>query len=619
MITQWTISGFKSATNETRIDLAPLTILAGANSSGKSTLIQSILTICQSLSGKIGQYPVILNGPLVKLGQFDDVKSCNTSEPVIRIEWTFESLKYRESLKRTDRRYIRPYLFNPGEEVADTSRIECSIAFDAGGSKKSMEWFQLRPRLTSLHIRLKHPSFTMPEHFLRVTINKSARMKNPQDLKFLHSQQKYLFEMDERSEVMIKRGYSSAEPEDCIFRHFFPEALSLRVLSRELRSNQIISFFSRPSWIYRDYEGNENLKIPTKFAKSILERIGVNYPDSFLPEKEPEITIRHLLSIPRQLTREQLHALSASSSYYRQDLEDMLSGFIAELNVEEDVSEENMIAGIPARISSAICFMERYFTQSVKYLGPLRDEPKPVYPLTAQTEPTDMGLKGEATAAVLNIYYNQKVSYIPSNCFVNGLHDPRSEKRTLEEAVNDWLKYLDVAEKVTGIDKGKHGHEMRVRLPDVSQERDLTHVGVGVSQVLPILVQSLLAEQDAFLIFEQPELHLHPKVQTRLADFFLSLTYLKKQCLIETHSEYLINRLRFRAAESKDDDIVKEILKLYFVSKEQGSSVFREVKVNSYGAILEWPEGFFDQGPAESEAILRAAMLKRSIHKGQQT
>ncbi|HUS84501.1 MAG TPA: DUF3696 domain-containing protein, partial [Anaerolineales bacterium] len=145
---------------------------------------------------------------------------------------------------------------------------------------------------------------------------------------------------------------------------------------------------------------------------------------------------------------------------------------------------------------------------------------------------------------------------------------------------------------------------------------DLTHVGVGVSQVLPILVASLLAEPDTTLIFEQPELHLHPRVQTLLGDFFLSMTALGKQCIVETHSEYLINRLRFRTAAAIESNPWVSALKVYFVERSENGSLFRDVAINEYGAVLDWPEGFFDQSQLEAEAILRAAAVKRKTQKG---
>src|SRR5580698_5246676 len=102
---------------------------------------------------------------------------------------------------------------------------------------------------------------------------------------------------------------------------------------------------------------------------------------------------------------------------------------------------------------------------------------------------------------------------------------------------------------------GKLGHELKVTTHGVERPHDLTNVGVGVSQVLPIVVMCLLAPVDSTMILEQPELHLHPAVQARLADFFLSIAKAGKQCIVETHSEYLINRLRLRSVQAMDDEL----------------------------------------------------------------
>jgi len=262
-------------------------------------------------------------------------------------------------------------------------------------------------------------------------------------------------------------------------------------------------------------------------------------------------------------------------------------------------------------------YLDYFFSARVKYLGPLRDEPKALYPLAPGVDPTDVGLRGEYTAAVLDLNKGQRIRYIPTSAF-RGAEVPAKPQvlvRTLEAAMLDWLQYLGVAENVQTKDRGKFGHELKVVLPGRTQAHDLTHVGVGVSQVLPILVMCLLAEPDTTLIFEQPELHLHPRVQTLLGDFFLSMSLLGKQCILETHSEYLINRLRFRAASSSDDEVSKKIV-MYFVEKPADTSVFRRVIVNEYGAIADWPEGFFDQSQNEAEEILKAATRKRQSQGG---
>jgi predicted ATPase len=246
----------------------------------------------------------------------------------------------------------------------------------------------------------------------------------------------------------------------------------------------------------------------------------------------------------------------------------------------------------------------------VKYLGPLRDDPKALYPLVANIDPRDVGLRGEHTAAVFHVHRDQIIEYLPTDNFINPKIVPLRARRSLKFAVFEWLKYLGVATAVDTKDLGKLGHAMQVRLHDGDTAHDLTHVGVGVSQVLPIVVSCLLAKPDTLLIFEQPELHLHPKVQTLLADFFLAMSMLGKQCILETHSEYLISRLRFRAAAAEAKQLV-DTMEIYFVEKSGNQANFRKVKINEYGAIIDWPEGFFDQSQREAEQTLKAGFAKK--------
>ncbi|MCL2716634.1 MAG: DUF3696 domain-containing protein [Alphaproteobacteria bacterium] len=255
-------------------------------------------------------------------------------------------------------------------------------------------------------------------------------------------------------------------------------------------------------------------------------------------------------------------------------------------------------------------YIDNFFASSVKYLGPLRDAPKPLHPLASSADPYNIGLRGENTASVLEQHKDRTIRYIPSSQFKSPSIERGMASSSLNEAVVDWLQYLGIADSVESRDMGKLGHELKVRPPNSLWMHDLTHVGVGVSQVLPILVMCLLAEVDSTLVFEQPELHLHPKVQTLLGDFFLSMALCNKQCIVETHSEYLIDRLRFRIA-SAEGEALTDIAKTYFVEKYGLSSFFREVKINEYGAIADWPDGFFDQSQRQAEEILRAAAQKR--------
>lgn len=139
----------------------------------------------------------------------------------------------------------------------------------------------------------------------------------------------------------------------------------------------------------------------------------------------------------------------------------------------------------------------------------------------------------------------------------------------------------------------------------------LTAVGVGVSQVLPILVMGLLAPSNTLLLVEQPELHLHPNVQARLGDFFMGLAKCDKQCLIETHSENLVSQLRYHIVQASEQE--KSDCLIYFVDQDnQGAARFNPIEISPQGNILNWPDGFFDETMLQEDRITAVSLKKRA-------
>ncbi|HET6293538.1 MAG TPA: DUF3696 domain-containing protein [Kribbella sp.] len=249
--------------------------------------------------------------------------------------------------------------------------------------------------------------------------------------------------------------------------------------------------------------------------------------------------------------------------------------------------------------------------ETIRYLGPLRIQPSPVYPVATSLGSKDVGPSGQWTASVLDEHKNVVIQYVPPSSLPFGGEAPTVVSTKLGDAVDDWMNYLKVATAVHTYDRGSLGHELKVETATSSKPVSLTHVGVGVSQCLPVVVSLLLAPEGSMTLLEQPELHLHPAVQSRLADFLLAMTLTGRQCLVETHSEYLVNRLRLRIAEGKGGDIQDDV-SIYFTEIKDGNSCYSAVALNEYGAIENWPEGFFDQSQSDAEALLMAAMKKRS-------
>jgi len=621
MITKWTVSNFKSITKETSLDLAPLTIFAGPNSSGKSTVLQGMLLISQTLSNKVSSRSVVLNGALTRLGQFDDLRSQGGEYDQITLGW---ECKIPEAAQRNALMHgnVSSSWFFSGPGSERIREISCKLSFDADQGSPDRDVFQLQPQLFLFAMSVLARTHDNTDQRSELTITRSLdvgakaadlNITEPRNL-IARASLNYDVTLDDRLLENLHEDHATAEPLGCVLQHFLPERLFVRVDTADEDAREITSIVKSSRILVHDRESFAPEESRNRLQDHLIRDLFMNKYRT-IQSADVAALVQELANQIWDLEPEQIDQLPtepAERCKLRAAMADLLRS-----ELPSEVSKYRLISlRLPPEISNASTYLSEFFSNSVKYLGPLRDEPKPLYPLAMQADPTDVGLRGEMTAAVLNLNRDRIIRYIPSAAFDRSPFNPTPVPRSLEAAVTDWLKYLGVAETVYSVDKGKLGHELKVALAKGGPRQDLTHVGVGVSQVLPILVMSLLADQDTTLIFEQPELHLHPMVQTRLGDFFLSISLAGKQCLIETHSEYLINRLRYRAAAEGEGNRVTDSMKIYFVEKPGDTSIFREVTVNEYGAILDWPDGFFDQSQFEAESILRAAAAKRKIRKG---
>ena len=438
----------------------------------------------------------------------------------------------------------------------------------------------------------------------------------------------YAVELDEISMNEVKEDFRSAEPVGCMLKHFLPERIIYAIDTVVENANAITMALQddgRRAIGWRRYVGRENLLSEEIIAilREVLKGT-IDFDHAFKDRYRGESSFG---SEPGTLTfrdwYEGLRGLPRTERLTVQqvlreceDLFDRIHAAMKASATEKSETRSFVQPMQPRLITEATLYLDNFFAGSLKYLGPLRDTPKPLYPLAPAADPHDVGLRGEHTASILELHKNKKIRYIPSANFKDPGIDRKTVTRTLEAAVTDWLQYLGVASSVKSRDLGKLGHELKVGLSNSASTHDLTHVGVGVSQVLPILLMCLLADTDSTLVFEQPELHLHPRVQTLLGDFFLSIALCSKQCVVETHSEYFIDRLRFRIAAASPENELNSQAKIYFVEKPSRTSSFREVVINEYGAISDWPEGFFDQSQQQAEEILTAAAKKRKSSRG---
>lgn len=622
MLKSWSLGGFKSFNKINTLDMAPITIFAGANSSGKSTILQSILLLKQTIQYGSKARPLSLNGPLIRLGTFDDVIHSLAIQKKIFIDFCFEIPP--ETPRNAERaqwlRFLSRYFHS--SEQATTQRILGSFSWEP----RSIDGGSGTPIYDKLQSTLAHGSLSATRvpiphsgsgeeitHFCRYTpfATNIAHKMGQDDSNF----QWMSVTLDQHSETELIEDKPDGHIRALVPNFFLPGFVYVSFsASKQLARNIANSIFGLNSRISR-----------TRFDIDFLPSSVISAVNNWLMSKGHDPIPKHNIGVSIDTLSERLmflrHSRRPSTSFSDMrkrpeighdmiDVRDIIEQTLA-TELPESVETE---LEVPRIIDSTCDFITTYLRLGVRYLGPLRDEPRPVYPLEALENTTDVGYRGEHTAAVLYLYGDTNVRFIGPEELESGSPVREGRQAKLRHAVSAWLRYMGVADDVLATDAGVFGNQLQVTTEGLDKKHDLTNVGVGVSQVLPIVVSALLAPQTSILIFEQPELHLHPKVQARLADFFYSIALSGKQCILESHSEYMIDRFRRRIAEEKENRL-QSMLALYFTEKSRGETKCRRVNVSRYGSIVDWPKDFFEQSQNETKILLEAASAKRLWEK----
>ena len=241
---------------------------------------------------------------------------------------------------------------------------------------------------------------------------------------------------------------------------------------------------------------------------------------------------------------------------------------------------------------------------SFYYLGPLREYPRREYHW-AGASPNDVGQRGErAVDAILAATRDQEM---------RRLKPPARGVRRMpfQKVIAHWLNELELIYdfRLEEIAKGTNLYRAMVKTSPSGVPTALTDVGFGVSQVLPALVLLYYVPEGSTVLMEQPEIHLHPAVQSGLADVMLNVAEVRNiQIIVESHSEHLMRRLQRRVAEQEASS---EDVKLYFVSSKRGRARISDLLLNEWGEIENWPEKFFGDEMGEIAAITEASLRRK--------
>ena len=239
-------------------------------------------------------------------------------------------------------------------------------------------------------------------------------------------------------------------------------------------------------------------------------------------------------------------------------------------------SEFLMLNGIQADYEASLA--------AVAHLGPVRDDPQRLYVVLGAIR-VFSGVRGEFTPNILH----RNV-------------EARNE-------VNRWFQDFNIPyhlEVKTASDVAQTGQNIYIALFDnrTNTEVTIADVGFGISCILPIIVEAVASPEGSVICVEQPELHLHPRLQGHLADLIVDTSRnepgKRKQWLVETHSEVLLLSLASIVADPGRDDFQSDNTSILFVEpaptdSNMGSTII-DLGLRDNGELAEdWPPGFFDE------------------------
>jgi len=266
------------------------------------------------------------------------------------------------------------------------------------------------------------------------------------------------------------------------------------------------------------------------------------------------------------------------------------------------------------------------------FLGSTRAAPPTLYRASSSEPPDSVGLSGEYAAEILHARRSDVVHYLPPLSLNGNAPEVSPQVRALPlmEAVNDVLKQMGIEDDVTIDDIKDVGFRLLVG------KATLQHVGRGLTYLLPLVAYGLLLDPQRFdgvpgeqpreefiasltryslAAFEEPEAHIHPKLQAQLAHWFVALAMCGRNLVVETHSDHLVRRLRGLIARAKPGSFLEQWLRenvsIVEVSKgPDGASTLAATALDTGGGFERWPADFMDAATDEEREIYDASLEK---------
>lgn len=511
MIQNLNIENYK-AFDKAKIPLRPITILLGANSVGKSSIIQLMLMLQQT--GKTGlksyKSPLKLYGGYVNLGDSINLFRNRKNDKPLKFGFEIKSSSLKE--------FLKDFLFQNYKRIfMELPHFLPILGFKEIKNKK---------------IENVNDFEEYVNYILDISTNEKTQEQYIQNINFMLNH-RGVFKIPAVSKNLKKQLITTFK---------FLDSLS-KIIKNEL-------FEVNFELVHKDGILLTNL-IELKHNNKIILKLTVGDGDK--------------ISLISDIMKFESNDIENVTKHF-----DSINTIFNSFNDESEIKENNQSV-----LSSTLILIFRSFQdevrkefieESINYVSPLRAHPKRYYMLDkAKLNLTLDTLDGDAIAEVIK------------------------DDSKIKLKVNNWFKKFGIQVNVEEFKEVIHHLKVKQNELDL----DITDVGFGISQVLPVIIQGFLSSENSTTIIEQPEIHLHPKIQADLADLFIDIVKNSsgKKLIIETHSEYILKRLRRRISEGK-------------ISPNQVAICLIDPQINGTGGVVnvleiekkgffEWPIDFY--------------------------
>lgn|GEM_PF-6843776 len=620
------VEGFRGVL-KAELPINGMTILAGKNSTGKSSLIQSLLILAQSREERVRT-----NGSILMLG--DAKGNINDNSPQ-------ESLFYRFEFNITDAEVLNG--------IKDKSEIDYDESF--------IFEIRFKPSANELAgLSLEEMVLKQGNYEIMHCLNRSVNSSAKSDLEsFDNAINASLLDSLRLVSIMGKKSktttifFNGITPKYCHFK--LREEVVRKNIKKILRDGKVEkgSLGRRRASALAEIaefaafrtERKEDFDRFGPLMNKLMNKIYIQEFDKEMLTYSSSETIKKIVEyaeIPNDKSREKNNKAAIIAATLFKEIQEKeeyeiiryvdasLYRFPYLFMEEEILAEEDLI--FASRLIGIVTEGIGAFLADIRYLGPLRAEPKAAYGSAYTTPNTPLGINGGSTAEYLHR------SFIKSSSIVDDKKVDDKKGVSLDAEAKAKLDHMvdiiGVGKHVEVEQVGRFGYTIKIE--QHGTDRDLTEMGTGVSQVIPVLALLLSAPNGSLVILEQPELHLHAEIQSGLAQL-LHEESKRINIICETHSEYVVTRLRRIALESSlerlkigkkntgegygdRDSNIEFVWSEPNYGNENGEVIgysLSRIDQDNYHDILEWPVGFFDQQAKDVEAILKAKLALLEI------